>query len=113
MEAWWHRLASFTLVVPYQFEPTVIITDKIPINKRRQATEKIIKQRIAGIAPQRLPYSIYHHDSKSSLGLQVVDYCNWAIYRKWEIGDCRSYDIIKPAIKSEFDLFQSGTTNFY
>lgn len=47
--------------------------------------------------------------------LQAVDYCTWAIQRKWESGgnDIRSYDLIKSKIKYEYELFQSGRTLYY
>ena len=45
--------------------------------------------------------------------LQVADYCTWAIQRKWERGDSRSYDLIKDKIASEFDAWSIGSTHFY
>lgn len=45
--------------------------------------------------------------------LQIADYCTWAIQRKWERHDTRSYDLIKGQIKSEFDLFRVGSAHFY
>ena len=45
--------------------------------------------------------------------LQVADYCCWAIQRKWEIGDSRSYDLLSSKIHSEYDLFRRGTTHYY
>lgn len=45
--------------------------------------------------------------------LQLVDYCTWAIQRKWERGDARSYDLIKDRITYEYDMFQKGTTLYY
>lgn len=45
--------------------------------------------------------------------LQVVDYCAWAIQRKWERGDVRSYDLIKDRITYEFDLWSHGNTHYY
>ena len=45
--------------------------------------------------------------------LQVADYCCWAIQRKWERNDDRSYSLIQDKIRSEYDLFRSGTTNYY
>ena len=54
-----------------------------------------------------------HHASKSSYGLQVVDYCSWAIYRKWKDSDLKSYDLIKAGIKSEFDIFAEETRHYY
>ena len=45
--------------------------------------------------------------------LQVADYCCWAIQRKWEVGDSRSYDLISRKIRSEYDLFRNGGTHYY
>lgn len=45
--------------------------------------------------------------------LQVADYCCWAIQRKWEREDLRSYDLISDKIKTEFDLFGSGSRHYY
>lgn len=45
--------------------------------------------------------------------LQVADYCAWAIQRRWERNDTRSYDLIKNRISYEFDLWSHGTQHFY
>lgn len=45
--------------------------------------------------------------------LQVADYCAWAIQRKWENGDHRSYNLIRDKLSSEFDLWRRGTTHYY
>lgn len=45
--------------------------------------------------------------------LQVADYCTWAIQRKWERADLRSYDLIKRKIRSEYDLWRIGTIHYY
>lgn len=45
--------------------------------------------------------------------LQVADYCTWAIQRKWESGDSRSYDLIKNKINYEYELWQKGTVHYY
>jgi hypothetical protein len=45
--------------------------------------------------------------------LQIADYCTWAIQRKWEKADTRSYDLIKDKILREYDLWQWGTTKYY
>jgi len=42
-----------------------------------------------------------------------VDYCNWAIYRKWKDDDRRSYNLIAPAVRSEFDIFHSEEQYLY
>ena len=45
--------------------------------------------------------------------LQIADYCTWAIQRKWERGDQRSYDLISDRITHEFPLFRKGTMIYY
>jgi hypothetical protein len=45
--------------------------------------------------------------------LWVADYCCWAIQRKWERGDNRSYALIQPKLRSEFDVFRIGTKTYY
>lgn len=45
--------------------------------------------------------------------LQLADYCTWAIQRKWERGDARSYDLIAKKINYEYELWEHGTTHYY
>ena len=45
--------------------------------------------------------------------LQVADYCAWAIQRKWEREDSRSYDLISDRITYEYDLWSRGDTHYY
>ncbi|HQN18630.1 MAG TPA: DUF3800 domain-containing protein [Syntrophobacteraceae bacterium] len=91
----------------------LVFTDRVPVQKRRQAIEKAVKQTLASMLPAGAVYRIHHHDSKSNLDLQIADYCTWAIQRKWAQADSRSYDLIRPAIRSEFDIFRAGRTHYY
>lgn len=91
----------------------VVITDRIPVVKKRQAVEKAVKLTLADMLPKGAIYRVLHHDSKSNFDLQIADYCTWALHRKWTQGDERSYKLIHPAIRSEFDIFRSGTQQFY
>lgn len=45
--------------------------------------------------------------------LQAADYCTWAIQRKWEFGDQRSYALIQSKIVHEADMWSHGTTHHY
>lgn len=95
-----------------QFTEVIVFTDRIPVNKKRNAVEKAVKMTLAKMLPKGCCYRILHHDSKSNFDLQIADYCNWAIYRKWDQHDKRSYDLIKSAVRSEFEIFDAGK-NFY
>lgn len=43
----------------------------------------------------------------------IADYCTWAIQRKWERQDRRSYDLIKEKIVYEYDTWAHGRNHHY
>ena len=91
----------------------IIIADTVPLKRRRQAIQKAVKGALARMIPSGPRYRILHHDSRSHHGLQIADYCSWAIFRKYEKGDLAAFDPLRPAIRSEFDIFRMGTTYYY
>lgn len=97
----------------HHLDEVIIITDAIPLNKKRQAVEKAVKQILAKMLPNDCKYRVLHHASKAHYGLQIADYCNWAIYRKWNTGEIKYYNLIKPAITSEYELFRDGQLKYY
>lgn len=91
----------------------VVITDNIPVAKKRNAIEKAVKTVLASMLTAGTPYRVMHHSSRAHYGLQIADYFNWAIYRKWEHGDDGSHSVIASQIRSEFDIFRKGTRHYY
>lgn len=100
-----YRLSKFNRVLVY--------TDRIPVQKNREAVKKAVKQTLAKALPEGIAFQMLHHDSKSNFQLQVADYCTWAVYRKWAKQDERSYRLIAQAVRSEFDIFRTGTRFYY
>jgi len=96
-----------------QFSQVLIFTDKLPVKRKKESVEKAIKQTLSKKLPSTARYRIVHHESQSNSYLQIADYCNWAIYRKWNGNDERSYGVIKSAIKSEFDVFRRVAKVWY
>lgn len=91
----------------------VVITDTIPVNRNRKAIEKALKQVLKRMLDGVTPYRVMHHGSRSHYGLQIADYLNWAVFRKWEHGDCDSYNVVRHLIRSEFDIFRTGVRHYY
>jgi hypothetical protein len=99
---------------PEKYNEVLVITDSLPASRRKKkAIEKGIKSTLKLMLPAEVRYRVLHHSSKSSIGLQLSDYCNWAVYRKWAKNDRRSYDLISAAIRSEFDVFKTGDIYYY
>ena len=104
-----------SLVVPIDMEAgeadeIIVITDTIPVNRRRRAVEKAVQTTLGGTLPPRARYRILHHQSRSHYGLQVADYCCWAIFRWWERGDGAWRDRIGSALRNEFRFGDVGGT---
>jgi hypothetical protein len=96
-----------------KYTEIIVFTDRLPVQRKRNAVEKAVKLTLAKMLPGQVWYRIFHHDSKSNFDLQIADYCNGAIYRKWDRGDMRSYDRICSVVKSEFNIFESGKSIYY
>ena len=62
----------------------------------------------SGMLPATVRYRVLHHASKSNLDLQIADYCTWAIYRKWNAQDGRSFRRVQAAVRREWDVLQAG-----
>lgn len=93
-------------------ERVILITDRLPVKKKRKAVEKTFKSYIARNLGSR-PYSILHHSSAAHACLQAADYCMWAVQRKWRNNDERSFKLIEQFVQSEFDIFQYGKMKYY
>lgn len=90
----------------------IVITDTIPVNKKRRAVEKGIQLALAELLPKGMKYRILHHESRSHYGLQIADYGCWAIFRKWQKDDTSYYDRIERAVRSEVDIFQNRSEHY-
>lgn len=97
----------------YEYSKLCIFVDSMPVNNQREIFLKAIKSEIKAKKP-RQDFSIFFPKSASNTFLQVSDYINWAIFRKWEKDDERSYDLIKDKLgKPELDLFAKGDYEYY
>lgn len=101
-----HRLLKFVLPAEANggAERVVVITDTIPVNRKRRAIESAVRGTLPKLLPYEMKYRIFHHQSRSHYGLQVADYCCWAIFRKWQKGESFWYDQISSAIRQELEF---------
>ncbi len=91
----------------------IVVTDRLPVHKKRDASEKAIRTTVRELLPADTRFRVLHHDSKSCPGLQVADYINWAVYRTWDRGDDRSLRLIEPAVRTQLDLLGGSAVRFY
>lgn len=97
----------------YQYSKLCIFLAGMPVQKNRKEFVGAIKSEIRAKTPKK-DFCVYFPSAQSNYFLQIADYINWAIYRKWENNDLRSYDLIKKFLRrKELDLFKRGVTEYY
>jgi len=94
------------------YSQVIAIADTIGGSKKKVITGAT-KIALARSLPAGTPHRVLHHESASCYGLQVADYMTWAIGRKYERADTRSYALITSSIRSEFGVFANGTRSYY
>ena len=95
-----------------KFDEVLVVSATIGTKRER----KVFRAAVVDVAAQALPrvtHQVAAWQAGSDPCLQAVDYCSWAIGRKWERGDDRSHQLIATKIQSEFDLFSRGNVHHY
>jgi Protein of unknown function (DUF3800) len=95
------------------YKEVIVLTAKLKSGGKSKEFERTVKTTLARMLPANVRWRVLHHPSHCNFDLQIADYCNWAIFRKWNNGDLRSYNLIKSAIRKEFDIFANGSKYYY
>ena len=101
-------------IAPMLARPSELLVTTASIGNRkeqaafRNSVESVLRQTHEGFA-WRTDFMPAH----ANPCLQVADYCAWAIQRKWERGDSRSYELVRERMTYEFDLWRKGERHHY
>lgn len=80
-----------------------IIVDHTKTKRLRSAIESGLKTSI-GRHGNGTPYLLHHTPSGCHPFIQLADYISWAVYRKYERGDLRSYGLIEEILDDEWKM---------
>jgi len=101
-------------IAPRLAKPSgVFITAASLGTKKEKATFKTALDDVQKQSFPKTPCRVDFRPCAADECLQVADYCAWAIQRKWEMNDERSYDLIKDRVTREYDLWSHGTHHYY
>ena len=110
--AWYYHLTGLAPVLASNADEIMVVAASIGTNEMRADFESAVNAIASAIAPTVNMKATMWQAASNPL-VQVADYCAWAIRRKWERNDTRSYSLIEERIGSEFDAFRGGTTTYY
>lgn len=105
--------ALMKFIIEYKsegFSQVIIIFDKCLKGKEQSAFLKEVKPKLKALGK---PYRIFFHRVLSDFNGQIADYCAWSKYISLERGEMRPITSIKNVTESSFDLFRSGTREYY
>lgn len=83
----------------------LIVCAALGTKRQMQAHLDHLRYVIHDVSSVQIPVRAALWMSATEPCLQVADYCCWAVHRKWERGDLRSYDLIAGCIATEYELF--------
>ena len=109
---WYYHMRYIAPRVATSQDEVLVVAAAIATKKRAGSFDDAVKDVMSQISPANALKSV-NWPAFTDPCLQIADYCSWAIQRKWEKGDDRSYSLIKSKVKSEFDLFERGRTYYY
>lgn len=102
--AWYLHLKHVTPNVVGEVDELYVVAASMHTKKKRRAFYSAVQSVVRQVSPTTNFKTVYWSASSEPC-LQVADYCSWAIHRKWERGDSRSYDLIKDKIRSEHAIW--------
>ncbi len=111
--AWYYHLRY---VAPKVFAPgdeVLVVAASLGTKRERKEFRGAIEEVLTQCVNYRVKRTLAFWRDESDFALQAVDYCTWAVMRKYERGDDQYYQQIKKKIVTEFDLFTPGTRHWY
>jgi len=110
--AWFFHMKHVAPLIANPDDEMLVIGASLGTKKKQDTMTKAISHVVGQTA--KSPYvTVDAWSAASDPCVQVADYCCWAIQRKWEKQDTRSYALIEDKIQSEFDLFRWGAKRYF
>jgi hypothetical protein len=109
--AWYYHMKYLTPLIATPNDDLLVVAASIGERRKRDAYHAGVRDvmRQVGVGTVRAT----HWPAAADTGLQIADYCCWAIQRKWERRDARSHALIAGKVGSEFDVFRRGQVHYY
>jgi hypothetical protein len=111
-EAWYLHAKWIAPRVVRPADELLVVASSLQINRKKKAAAYAVRDVVSQVSPTARSHVAFWPASNDPC-LQAADYATWAIQRKYESGDTRSYDLISSKIKSEFQPFLVGTKVYY
>jgi hypothetical protein len=110
--AWWYHFKHIGPQIAHRADELHITTATLGTKKRQAIYTAAVNDVIQQVL-KRTAWVTTFTPAGCDPCLQIADYCTWAIQKKWERGDERSYALIQARIATEYNLWRRGTRHYY
>lgn len=110
--AWYLHFKYVARHIAARPDRLLVAAASLGTKKRRGAFHAAVEDVVDQVSPCA-SYRVAFWPMASDPCLQVADYCTWAIQRKWERGDTRSFELIEHLVYTEYDVWSTGLRTFY
>lgn len=110
--AWYYHYRHLGSAVVGQDGELFVIAAALGTKLQRATLHQAVVDVISNTS-ERTAFRTQFWPAASDPCLQVADYCCWAIQRKWERADSRSYSLIADKIASEYPMFSNAEKVYY
>lgn len=111
-QAWYLHFKYVAPRIAGSLDELFVVTSSLRIKRKKQAIHWAVQDVVHQVSPTAIFHTAFW-PAVSDPCLQVADYATWAIQRKYELDDTRSYDHVSSKIGSEFQPFAVGTKTYY
>jgi hypothetical protein len=108
--AWYYHMEHVLPRIATPQDDILVVGASLTLKKREQRINEAIAE-VLGTVAGSIPFRTAAWSAASEPWLRIADHCRWAIRRKWERGDDRSYVLVRDKIRSELDISQMGLSD--
>jgi len=109
---WYYHLKHVAPLVAKSSDDLFLVSASLTTHAKRDQAHLAFKD-VASQTARTASHKTAFWDAPTDPCLQAADYCCWAIQRKWERGDDRSYVLVADKIVTEFDMFAASNKHYY
>lgn len=110
--AWYQHFKFLAPAIAKPGDELLVMSASLGTKKKRTGFRDAIRDVVQQVA-RGVDCTAVSWAAASDPCLWIADYCSWAVQRKWERNDARSYALIGAKIRTEFDVFRFGTRTYY
>lgn len=110
--AWFLHFKHVAPRITTRKDELLVVAAAFGTRKQRSLFSKVVQDVVNQVTPVIWPRTAFW-GADCEPCLQAADYCCWALQRKWERGDERSYQLIRDKVRSEYAVFSRSTRTYY